>query len=156
MWSPKKLALLVVALLVAAGTATAFAATTSTPKPNKLTGYPRKINTINMAGYHITTAYPLGKLDKGSTYQQTYTKNTVTAVAVKGPYVGSKPSKFHYIAMPIAHNMVLLVWLEPKFKHNTFLFNLNNHLVSVVTWDQKGDPSLGSFTITKAGTQPLP
>lgn len=156
MWSSKKRFALVVALAVVAGTATAFAATSSTPKPDKLTGYPTKMNTINMAGYHITTAYPLGKLDKGSTYQQTYTKDSVTAVAVKGPYVGSKPVTFHYIAMPVAHNMLLLVWLEPKFKHNTFLFNLNNHIVSVVTWDQKGDPSLGSFTITKAGRQPLP
>ena len=145
-----------VALFVVAGTSTAFAATSSTPKPEKLTGYPTEIKAINMAGYHITTSYPLGLLDKGSTYQQTYTKDTATAVAVIGPYVGSKPVTFKYIAMPVAHNMLLLVWLEPKFKHNTFLFNLNNHIVSVVTWDQKGDPSLGSFTITKVGKQPIP
>ena len=50
----------------------------------------------------------------------------------------------------------LLVLLEPKFKHNTFVYNLKTRLSSVVTWDQKGDPSLGSVAIVKKGSNPIP
>jgi hypothetical protein len=157
MRSAKKLIALAVTLVVLAGAAVAVAASAgSGAPPNKLTGYPSKINRINLAGYQIETSYPLGKLDAGSTYLQKYTANTVTATAVAGPYVGSPASHFNYIAMPVTHDILLLVWLEPKFKHNTFVYNLKTHLSSVVTWDQKGDPSLGSVTIVKAGSHPIP
>jgi len=77
-------------------------------------------------------------------------------LAVAGPYVGSPASHFNYIALPVMHDVMLLVWLQPKFKHNTFVYNLKTDLSSVVTWDQKGDPSLGSVTIVKAGSDPIP
>jgi hypothetical protein len=134
---------LAVALVVLVAAAAAVAASSGgAAKPDKLTGYPTKINKIDLNGYQIQTSYPLGKLDAGSTYLQKYTHNTVTATAIAGPYVGSPSSHFNYIAMPVTHDVMLLVWLEPKFKHNT--------------WDQKGDPSLGSVTIVKQGAQPIP
>jgi hypothetical protein len=152
-----KLFVLAIALAGMAGAATALATTTAgTAKPNPITGYPTTIKKINLAGYQIQTSYPLGKLDKGSTYLQKYTATGVTATAIKGPYVGSPASHFKYIAMPVAHDMILLVWLEPKFKHNTFVYNLKTHISSVVTWDQAGDPSLGSVTIIKAGPHRIP
>jgi hypothetical protein len=40
------------------------------------------------------------------------------------------------IALPVAHDIFLLVWLEPGFKHNSFVCDLKDHLSSVVTWDQ--------------------
>ena len=157
MRSAKKLIALSVALAVLTGTAVAVAASSGgAAKPNKLTGYPSKINTIDLNGYQIQTSYPLGKLDAGSTYLQKYTHDGVTATAVAGPYVGSPASHFKYIAMPVTHDIMLLVWLEPKFKHNTFVYNFKTHLSSVVTWDQKGDPSLGSVTIVKPGSHPIP
>jgi len=142
----------------ATATATAKAGHGNTPyaRPNPLTGYPTKINTINLNGYQIETSYPLGKLDAGSTYLQTYTDNTVTAVAVKGPYVGSSPDVYNYIAMPITKDIILLVWLEPNSQHNTFVYNFKDHESSVVTYDQAGDPSLGSVFIVKKGTHPIP
>lgn len=152
-----KLFVLAIALLSLTGAATALATTTGgAAKPNKMTGYPTKINTIDLSGYQIQTSYPLGKLDKGSTYLQKYTGNTVTATAIAGPYVGSPASHFKYIAMPVTHDILLLVWLEPKFKHNTFVYNLKDHISSVVTWDQAGDPSLGSVQIVKKGSHPIP
>jgi hypothetical protein len=152
-----KLCAVAAAVVTAAGTATAIAATSGqTAKPDKLTGYPAKIKTIDLSGYQIQTSYPLGKLDKGETYLQTYSGNRVTAVATKGPFAGSPAVHFKYIAMPVAHDMILLVWLEPHFKHNTFLYNLRNHISSVVTWDQKGDPSLGSVFIVTQGKHRLP
>lgn len=126
------------------------------PRANRLTGYPTHINTINLNGYQIKTSYPLGKLDKGSTYLQTYTRHTVTAVAIAGPYKGSPPVTFHYIAMPITRKVMLLVWLEPNNKHNTFVYNFADHESSVVTYDQAGDPSLGSVYIVKAGKHRIP
>jgi hypothetical protein len=61
-----------------------------------------------------------------------------------------------YKALPVTHDIMLLVWLEPKFKHNTFVYNLKDHISSVVTWDQAGDPSPGSVTIVKNGSHPIP
>jgi hypothetical protein len=152
-----KLFALAVALLSLTGAATALATTAGGgAKPNKLTGYPSTINRIDLSGYQIQTSYPLGKLDAGSTYLQTYTGNTVTAKATAGPYVGSAAVTYKYIAMPVTHDIMLLVWLEPKFKHNTFVYNLKDHISSVVTWDQAGDPSLGSVEVVKKGNHPLP
>ena len=168
-----------VAVVALAGTATGVMAATSSPaapaapaaasaasaaraaaahhvKPNPLTGYPTKINTINLDGYQIVTSYPLGKLDAGNTYLQTYTATTVTAVAVAGPYVGSPAVTYNYIAMPITHHIMLLVWLEPNFQHNTFVYNFLDHESSVVTYDQAGDPSLGSVFIVKTGKHRIP
>lgn len=157
MRSTKQLVALAIALVVLAGAAGAVAASSGgAAKPDKLTGYPTKINAIDLNGYQIQTSYPLGKLDAGSTYLQKYTHDSVTATAIAGPYVGSPASHFNYIAMPVTHDILLLVWLEPKFKHNTFVYNLKTHLSSVVTWDQKGDPSLGSVTIVKQGSHPIP
>jgi hypothetical protein len=157
MRSTKKLVALVVGVVVLTGGAAAVAASSGgAAKPDKLTGYPSQINTIDLNGYQIQTSYPLGKLDAGSTYLQKYTHDSVTATATAGPYVGSPSVTFKYIAMPVTHDILLLVWLEPKFKHNTFVYNLKTHLSSVVTWDQKGDPSLGSVTIVKQGAHPIP
>lgn len=170
MRSAKTLLAATITLMAVAGTATGVAAATGKPatgkpatakatprvRPNPLTGYPDKINTIDLNGYQIQTSYPLGKLDAGSTYLQTYTHNTVTAVAVAGPYVGSPPVTYGYIAMPVTHNIMLLVWLEPNSQHNTFVYNFTDHESSVVTYDQAGDPSLGSVFVTKAGSQPIP
>jgi hypothetical protein len=158
MRSAKKLTTLSVALVVvlAAAAAAVAAGNSGAAKPDKLTGYPSKINQVDLSGYQIQTSYPLGKLDAGSTYLQKYSGNSVTATAIAGPYVGSPASHFKYIAVPVTHDILLLVWLEPKFKHNTFVYNFKTHLSSVVTWDQKGDPSLGSVTIVKKGAHPIP
>lgn len=153
----RKLFALGTAIVVLAAAATAVAASSGgTAKPNKLTGYPSKINKIDLSGYQIKTSYPLGKLDAGSTYLQVYKGDKVTATAIAGPYVGSPAVTYKYIALPVTHDVLMLVWLESKFKHNAFVYNLKTHLSSVVTWDQAGDPSLGSVTIVKQGSHPIP
>lgn len=170
--SRKTLLAAAISIVAAAGTIAGVTATASAAKAaphapvtavkaahgwvNPVTGYPNAINTINLDGYVIQTSYPLGLLDAGSTYQQTYTATGVTAVAVAGPYKGSPPVQFNYIAMPVTRDIFLLVWLEPNFQHNTFVFNLRDHEVSVVTWDQAGDPSLGTFKILKRGAHRIP
>lgn len=148
---------LLVAGVTLTGAATALAAaTTGGAKPNKLTGYPTKINRLNLSGYQIETSYPLGKLDAGSTYLQTYSGDHVTGTAIAGPYVGSPAVTYKYVALPVTHDILLLVWLEGGFKHNSFVYNLKDHISSVVTWDKPGDPSLGSVTIVHQGPHPIP
>ncbi len=155
--SAKKLLVLLVAGVALAGAATALAAATAgDAKPDKLTGYPTKINRIDLSGYQIQTSYPLGKLDAGSTYLQTYSGDHVTAKAVAGPYVGSPAVTYTYVALPVTHDIMLLVWLEGGFKHNSFVYDLKDHLSSVITWDKPGDPSLGSVTIVKRGPHRIP
>lgn len=157
MKSIKRWGIAAVAVLALGGGASAIAASSgSTAKPNKLTGYPAKINRLDLAGYVIQTSYPLGKLDKGNTYKQVYTAHGVTASATAGPYAGGAAVHFKYIAMPIAHDMFMVVWLEPHQGHNVFLFNMKTHIVSVVTYAQQGYPSLGAFTIMKRGHHRLP
>jgi len=107
-------------------------------------------------GYQIVTSYPLGKLDAGNTYLQKYTATTVTAVAIAGPYKGSAPVTYGYVALPITHNIIELVWLEPNSQHNSFVYNFTDHESSVVTYDSAGDPSLGSVYIVKKGEFRLP
>jgi hypothetical protein len=152
-----------IAIVALAGTATGVAAATSTPvppihhvAPNKLTGYPTHINTVNLDGYQIQTSYPLGVNDAGNTYLQTYTGDTVTAVAIDGPLLGTPAVTFNYIALPITQNILMLVWLLPNGLHNSFVYNFSNHESSVVTYDLAGHPSLGSVFIVKAGTHPIP
>jgi hypothetical protein len=170
--SRKALLAAAISVVAAAGTIAGITATASGAKAashaavtaaqatqgwaNPVTGYPNTINKLNLDGYVIQTSYPLGLLDAGSTYQQTYTATGVTAKAVAGPYKGFPPVQFNYIAMPVTRDIFLLVWLQPNLGHNTFVFNLKDHEVSVVTWDQAGDPSLGSFKILKRGAHRIP
>ena len=103
MGSAKKLLASAIVLLVLGGAAAAVAASSGgAAKPNKLTGYPSKINRIDLNGYQIETSYPLGKLDAGSTYLQKYTHHSVTATAIAGPYVGSPRRAWHDTTIPPA------------------------------------------------------
>jgi len=170
MRSRKTLLVLLVAAIAVAGSVAGVAGSASAsakaplvaakathPAPDPLTGYPTQINQIDLTGYVIDTSYPLGLLDAGSTYQQTYSAGgNVTAIAIAGPYVGGPATNVKYIALPVTRDIFLLVWLEPNFQHNTFVFNLKNHEVSVVTYDQAGDPSLGTFKIVKYGEHRIP
>jgi len=163
MRSIRRWAILSIAVLALGGGATALAAGGSTEtahsarvitaQPNKLTGYPSKIRRLNLAGYVIRTSYPLGKVDKGSNYKQQYTNHYVTAST--NPGGGLFVERFRYIALPIAKNMFLMVWLEPHKGHRVLLFNMRTHIVSVVTAGQQGDPSLGAFKILRRGTHKL-
>ena len=121
-----------------------------------LTGFPDQINQIDLSGYQIVTSYPLG-FDAGNTFQQTYhADHTFTAVPLEGPFVGQPPTTARYIALPVGHKQILLVWLFADGTHNTFVMNFRTHIVSVVTAGPDGTPSLGTVKITEVGDQPIP
>ena len=50
----------------------------------------------------------------------------------------------------------MVVWLFSDGTHNSFVYNLNNGVVSVVTNGKTGTPSLGTVRLIKAGAHPLP
>jgi hypothetical protein len=126
------------------------------PAADPLTGFPDQINQVDLAGYQIVTSYPLG-FDAGNTFQQTYHADyTFTAVPLEGPFVGQPPTTARYIALPVGHKQILLVWLFPDGTHNTFVMNFQTHIVSVVTSGPEGAPSLGTVEITRRGDHPIP
>jgi hypothetical protein len=121
-----------------------------------LTGFPTQINQVDLTGYQIVTSYPLG-FDAGNTFQQDYTAGgNFSAVALSGPFVGQPPTTAKYIALPVGHKQILLVWLFADGTHNTFFMNFRTHLVSVVTSGPEGAPSLGTVRITKVGDHRIP
>jgi hypothetical protein len=121
-----------------------------------LTGFPDQINQVDLSGYEIVTSYPLG-FDAGNTFKQTYhADHTFTAVPLEGPFVGQPPTTASYIALPVGHQQILLVWLFADGTHNTFVMNFKTHIVSVVTSGPAGEPSLGTVEITKVGDHPIP
>jgi hypothetical protein len=129
---------------------------TSPPAADPLTGFPDRINQVDLSGYRIVTSYPLG-FDAGNTFQQDYhADGTFTAVPLEGPFVGQPPTTARYIALPVGHNQILLVWLFADGTHNSFVMNFETHIVSVVTSGPDGAPSLGTVRITKAGEHPIP
>jgi hypothetical protein len=124
--------------------------------PDPLTGFPTHINQVDLSGYEIVTSYPLG-FDAGNTFRQTYhDEHTFSAVALSGPFVGQPPTEASYIALPVGHKQILLVWLFADGTHNAFVMNFCTHIVSVVTAGPAGTPSLGTVRITRVGKHPIP
>jgi hypothetical protein len=156
----KKLFVVGVALVVLAATtsvATAgLAHPGAPPAADPLTGFPATINQVDLSGYRIVTSYPLG-FDAGNTFQQDYhADGTFTAVPLEGPFVGQPPTSARYIALPVGHRQIMLVWLFADGTHNSFVMNFETHIVSVVTAGPDGAPSLGTVRITKVGDHPIP
>lgn len=129
---------------------------TAPPAADPLTGFPDTINQVDLSGYRIVTSYPLG-FDAGNTFQQDYhADGTFTAVPLEGPFVGQPPTTARYVALPVGHEQILLVWLFADGTHNSFVMNFETHIVSVVTSGPDGPPSLGTVRITKVGDHPIP
>ena len=130
----------------------------SPPAVDPLTGFPATINQVDLSGYQIVTSYPLG-FDAGNTFQQDYhADGTFTAVPLEGPFVGQPPTSARYIALPVGHRQIMLVWLFADGTHNSFVMNFETHIVSVVTSGPDGAPSLGTVRITMetSGDHPIP
>jgi hypothetical protein len=131
------------------------AATAAIASSGNITGFPAKINTVNLTGYHLQTFYPLGT-NTGNTFDQSYVSDSrVTAVGVEGPGKGvTFASK--YVAMPIDHNLLMVTWYTPDGTlEDVFLMNFNTGIVSDVA-PNKHPQSLGTVKILQAGAQAIP
>lgn len=170
-------AAVVVAAAVGIVTATAASAPRSAwhhhppfPTPPSITGFPSRINTVDLNGYVIDTTYPLGA-NAGNTFEQDYTDTTVDAHAIAGPDVSNPPTLFHsiYTAMPVGHDELMVAWFSNAgtssgWTTDIFLMNFRTGIVSDVappsaTPDSIGANktlSLGTVKIVKYGPHPIP
>jgi len=166
-----------VAAAAAAGIVTATGASAHRSEGNhrhfphgSITGYPSRINTVDLNGYVIDTAYSLGA-NTGSTFEQDYTDTTVDAHAIAGQYAKPPVAIFHsvYTAMPVGHHELMVSWFSiagtsSGWSTDIFLMNFETGIVSDVappapTADAAGVAktlSLGTVKIVKYGPQPIP
>jgi hypothetical protein len=140
--------LAVLGAIAGAVSVTSAGATTTSP-------FPSSIEQLNLDGYQFISSYPLG-FDAGNTFQQSYDTKTASYVTLKGPFFGSSGSGISYIALPIAHNIFMVVWLFSDGTHNSFVYDLNNGRISVVTNGLAGAPSLGEVKLIRVGAHPIP
>ena len=139
-------------LLVSAVFAAIGSAITSADAPT-ITGYPRQINEVNLAGYVLQTSYSLGA-NTGFTFQQTYGPTTVSAHAV--PDNGQRFAS-NYVAMPVGNKMLMVTWyLDDGTITDVFVMNFQTGVVSDVAPhphppNGPSPPSLGTVTILTQG-----
>ena len=139
------------AVMAAIGIAVALAAAGGSATST----FPTSIEQLNLDGYQFVSSYPLG-FDAGNTFKQSYGSTTAAYVTLKGPFFGSNGSGIAYRALPIAHNIFMVVWLFSDGTHNSFVYNLNNGRISVITAGKDGDPSLGEVKVVRVGAHPIP
>ena len=60
----------------------------------------------------LQTKYTLGR-NTGNTFQQTYTGGSVQGVPTEGPFVGQTFPAENYVALPVAHKTLYVVWMDP-------------------------------------------
>jgi len=152
----KSLAVLLTAAVAVGVTTAATAQDGGHHKRGSITGFPARINQVDLEGYRIVTSYSLGK-DTGNAFQQTYAAHAVSWFATAGRDVGSGTFVSSYIALPIADNMVLVTWLRPDGSaSDVFLMNFNTGVVSNVATPNERPVSLGTVRITKVGMHAIP
>lgn len=155
-----------VAAAIAAGILTAATASADKPAQNSrsshhrgsITGYPKRINTIDLSGYTIVTTYTLGN-NTGSTFQQDYSSTSVDAFAIAGPFVGGGHFDSDYTAMPVGHDMLMISWFNqtgPRWSTDIFVMNFKTGIVSDVAPPNAQPLSLGTVKIVKYGPQRIP
>jgi hypothetical protein len=158
--------MLAIVLTVCAAIAIVTAATASADRhggehgdgdhAGSITGFPDTIKTVDLNGYEIVTAYPLGA-NIGNTFQQNYTDTGVTAFATAGPDLGGGNFVSTYTALPVGHDELFVTWFQPDGSTtDVFLMNFKTGIVSDVAPPQKQPVSLGTVKIIKYGPQPLP
>jgi hypothetical protein len=152
----KTLAVLLTAAVAVGITAAATAHDGGHHKRGSITGFPARINQVDLEGYRIVTSYPLGK-DTGNAFQQTYAAHTVSWFATRGRDAGGGTFVSSYIALPIAYNMVFVTWLRPDGSaSDVFLMNFNTGVVSNVATPSGQPVSLGTVKITRVGMHEIP
>ena len=123
-----------------------------------ITGFPNRINQIDLSGYVIQTSYPLGA-NTGFTFQQTYGATTVSAHAV--PDNGQRFVS-NYVAMPVGNKMLMVTWyLDDGTITDVFVMNFQTGVVSDVaphpnTPAGPGPPSLGTVKVLATGQHRIP
>ena len=117
-------------------------------------GFPPSVKRFDLDGYKIETSYTLGR-NTGNTFDQTYQANTVQGVPVKGPAVGQTFPPVDYVALPVAHKMLYVAWLDPQTHAivDAFVMNFRTHVVFDYAPGSTSPESSGTVKILQKGSQ---
>jgi len=123
---------------------------------NGKAGFPPSVARFDLSGYVLQTKYTLGR-NKGNTFQQTYTDDSVQGVPTEGPFVGTTFDPAKYVALPVAHKTLYVVWMNPAFDIiDAFVMNFRTGVVFDYAPGGAMPESSGSVKILTKGANRIP
>ena len=149
---------LAAAAIAATLTTSASASPTSAARAaNNLSGPKISVDRFDLSGYVINAQYTLGR-NTGNTFQQTYTHSTVQGVPIEGPFVGFTFPPENYVALPIGHHQLYIVWLDPSSNAivDAFVMNFVTDTVYDYAPGSAHPESAGKITVVHTGDNRIP
>ena len=143
---------------IAATLATSASAspTSAARTANNLSGPKISVDRFDLNGYVINAKYTLGR-NTGNTFQQTYTHSMVQGVPIEGPFVGFTFPPANYVALPIGHHQLYIVWLDPSNAIiDAFVMNFVTNTVYDYAPGSDHPESAGKITVVKTGPDRVP
>ena len=116
------------------------------------------VKRFDLSGYKLQTKYTLGR-NTGNTFEQTYTASTVQGVPVEGPFVGTVFPPADYVAMPIGHKTLYVVWQAQNDDHpiiDAFVMNFETGVVFDYAPGSTSPESSGRVKILQRGPARIP
>jgi hypothetical protein len=116
------------------------------------------VTRFDLSGYKLRTKYTLGR-NTGNTFEQTYTGSTVQGVPVEGPFVGTVFPPADYVAMPVGHKTLYVVWLGQSDDHpiiDAFVMNFRTGVVFDYAPGSTSPESSGRVKILQRGPNRIP
>jgi hypothetical protein len=119
-------------------------------------GFPPSVTRFDLSGYVLETKYTLGR-NTGNTFQQTYTGDSVQGVPTAGPFVGQTFDPAKYVALPVAHKTLYVVWMNPAFDIiDAFVMNFRTGVVFDYAPGGATPESSGTVRILTKGANRIP
>jgi hypothetical protein len=120
-------------------------------------GFAPNVDRFDLSGYRIEARYTLGR-NTGNTFEQTYTGTTVQGVPVAGPFVGTTFPPQDYVALPIGHETLYIVWQDPVSHAivDAFVMNFKTGVVFDYAPGSAQPESSGTVRLLQTGANPLP
>ena len=160
---------LIAAAVLATSAAVVYAGTKDhgpKPKPHGInhghrggaSGFPPNVNRFDLTGYKIQARYTLGR-NAGNTFEQFYSdKDTVQGTPIEGPFVGTVFPPVDYVALPIAHKVLYIAWLDPSTHAivDAFVFNFRTGVVFDYAPGSASPESSGRIKVVQRGAHRIP
>ena len=119
-------------------------------------GFPPSVTRFDLSGYVLETKYTLAR-NTGNTFQQTYTGDSVQGVPTAGPFVGQTFDPAKYVALPVAHKTLYVVWMNPAFDIiDAFVMNFRTGVVFDYAPGGATPESSGTVRILTKGANRIP
>jgi hypothetical protein len=133
-----------------------FGTTQAIARGHDITGYPDRINRVDLDGYVLQTSYTLG-VNTGNTFEQTYLPDgRFSARCVSGPFAPCA-GEGNYVAMPVGHKQLMVTWyLDDGTLIDVFVFNFKSRVVSDVAPGSTPPGSLGTVKVLERGPERIP